>query len=189
MNGPPHLQSIPTDLKIFEEPSCLLPGESKREFEIIRGMMIEDVRPKTNMEWLWILDLSELSWEILRYRRLKEKILQIYRAKAIASILQRLDGAGMPPQSKMLVQAHSEGTAAEWSNDPTAAFEIEARLQRGGFDLCAINAEVFLLAREPFNLFDGLMQSAQHRRTTLLREITLRRDFDKRARSVPSGCR
>jgi hypothetical protein len=184
MSGP--LKSIPTDLEAFGGPSCLLPGENKREFEIIRRMMIEEICPKTNMEWLWTLDLTELSWEILRYRRLKEKIIQIHRANAIASILQRIDGAGMAPQNKMLVQVHSEGAAMEWSNDPIAASEIEARLQRSGFDLCAINAEVFLQAREPFSLFDGLMLSAQHRRTVLLREITIRREFGKRAQKATS---
>jgi len=62
-------------------------------------MIIEDVGPTTNLEWLWTLDLTELSWEILRYRRLRERVLQAYRARAIASLLQRLDGAGIPSQS------------------------------------------------------------------------------------------
>ena len=97
MNGPVKL-SLPAEFKTLEEPSCLLPGESRREFDMIRQMIIEDIGPRTNIEWLWTLDLVELSWEVLRYRRLKEKTLQIYRGNAIASLLQRLDGAGMPAQ-------------------------------------------------------------------------------------------
>jgi hypothetical protein len=88
----------------------------------------------------------------------------------------------MPAQSRVFVQTHSEDTAAEWCEDPNAATEIEARLKRNGFDLSAINAEVFLQAREPFALFDALMQSAQHRRNTLLREINIRREFERRGR-------
>ena len=84
MNKQIQVFSIPAELKSLEEPSCLLPGESRHEFEIIRQMIIEDVGPKTNLEWLWTMDLVELSWEILRYRRLRERILQAYRAKAIA---------------------------------------------------------------------------------------------------------
>src|SRR5271170_450369 len=138
MSGPIHTLSVPAELKIFEGPSCLLPGESRKEFEIIRRMIIEDIGPKTNLEWLWILDLTELSWEILRYRRLKEKILQAYRASAIASLLQRLDGLGMPEQSRVMVQTRSRRSALEWHEDSNAASEIEARLQRNGFDLEAI---------------------------------------------------
>jgi hypothetical protein len=67
--------SIPAELKSFAEDTCLLPGESRREFENIRCMIIDDVRPKTHIEWLWILDLAEMSWEILHYRCLKQKSL------------------------------------------------------------------------------------------------------------------
>jgi hypothetical protein len=35
-------------------------------------MMVNDIQPQTNIEWLWTLDIAELSWEILRYRHLKK---------------------------------------------------------------------------------------------------------------------
>jgi hypothetical protein len=77
----------------------LLPGESRQDFEAIRRMMVDDIRPETNIEWLWTLDLVELSWEILRYRRLKKRILDTHRVAAIEAILQRLDGEGMPSEA------------------------------------------------------------------------------------------
>jgi hypothetical protein len=181
MNGPVQKLSVPAELKTFEQPTCLLPGESRHEFELIRQMIIEDIGPRTNIEWFWTLDLIELSWEILRYRRLKEKTLQIYRGNAIASLLQRLDGAGMPAQNRIMVQVYCERAATEWCEDREAASEIEARLERNGFDSAAINAEVFAQAQQAFDLFDQLMQSAQHRRITLLREIAVRREFERRA--------
>jgi hypothetical protein len=181
MNGPVRVLSVPAELKRLEEPSCLLPGESPHEFEMIRQMIIEDIGPRTNIEWLWTLDLIELSWEILRYRRLREKTLQVYRGNAIASLLQRLDGAGMPAQNRIMVQVHCGRAATEWCGDREAASEIETRLARNGFDSAAINTEVFVQAQQAFGLFDQLMQSAQHRRITLLREIATRREFEKRA--------
>jgi hypothetical protein len=84
------------------------------------------------------LGLIELSWEILRYRRLKDKTLQIYRGKAIASLLQRLDGAGMPAQSRIMVQARCERATTEWCEDQQAASEIETRLGLNGFESAAI---------------------------------------------------
>ncbi len=38
----------------------------RRDFKTVRRMIIDDVRPKTNIEWLWISDLTEISWEIIR---------------------------------------------------------------------------------------------------------------------------
>lgn len=180
MNAPVRGLSVPAELEMFEEPSCLLPGESRREFDMIRQMIIEDIGPRTNIEWLWTLDLVELSWEILRYRRLKVKTLQVHRGNAIASLLQRLDGAGMPLHMRSMVRSRCERAANEWSEDREIASEIEMRLERNGFDSLAINAEVFARAQLAFGLFDQLMQSAQHRRITLLREIVARRGWQIR---------
>lgn len=93
-NSPSRLK-MPAELQAFSEPCDLLPGESRSDFEAIRQMMVENVQPETNLEWLWTLDLIELSWEILRYRGLKQRVLAEYRHCAIREILLRLDGEGM----------------------------------------------------------------------------------------------
>jgi hypothetical protein len=181
--------TVPAELIPFSEPSFLLPGESRQDFEAIRQMMVDDIRPETNIEWLWTLDLVELSWEILRYRRLKKRILDAHRVAAIEAILQRLDGEGMPAAAMPMVRTRARRAAAEWRDDREAAVEIEARLDRGGFDPIDINAEVFVQAREQFAMFDQLMQSAQSRRIGLMREISVRREFAIRVRRVISAAK
>jgi hypothetical protein len=136
--------AIPAELLLLSEPSCLLPGENRHDFEAIRRMMIEDIRPENNIEWLWVLDLVELSWEILRYRNLKQRVISAYREAAIESILQRLDGAGMPADASATVRLQSKQNAAQWREDLTAAAEIEARLEQNGFDATAINNICFI---------------------------------------------
>ena len=176
--------TVPIELIPFSEPSFLLPGESRQDFEAIRQMMVDDIRPETNIEWLWTLDLVELSWEILRYRRLKKRILDAHRVAAIEAILQRLDGEGMPAEVMPTVRTRARRTAAEWRNDQEAAIEIESHLDRNGFDAIDINAEVFVQARELFDMFDQLMIAAQRRRIGLLREISIRHEFVRRVRRV-----
>ena len=170
----------PTEFQSFAEPSFLLPGEDLRDYEVLRQMIVEDIQPQTNIEWLWTLDLVELSWEILRYRRLKKSILDVHRATAIEAILRRLDGEGMPAAVMPMVDLHAKRTAAEWRDDRDAANETEARLRRNKFDNIDINAEVFVQARASFEMFDRLTHLAQNRRIGLLREISLRREFARR---------
>ena len=174
----------PAEFRSFAEPSLLLPGEDLRDYEVLRQMIVEDIQPENNIEWLWTLDLVELSWEILRYRRLKKSILDVHRATAIEAILRRLDGEGMPAEVMPMVDLHARRTAAEWRDDQDAAAETEARLRRSKFDNIEINAEVFVQSRVPFEMFDRLTQLAQTRRIGLLREISLRREFGRRARRV-----
>ena len=176
--------TIPAELFVFSEPALLLPGESVDDYQAIRRMMVEEISPETNIEWLWTLDLVELSWEILRYQRLKKRILDAHRVAAIEAILQRLDGEGLPVDAMPMVRARARFTAAEWRNDQEAANEIEARLNRSGFDAIDINAEVFVQARELFDMFDQLLHMAQNRRMALLREIGIRREFARRVRRL-----
>jgi hypothetical protein len=147
-------------------------------------MMVDDIRPQTNIEWLWTPDIVELSWEILRYRRLKDRVLNARRVAAIEAIFQRLDGEGMPAEAMPMVQIQAKRTATEWRDDRKAAGEIEARLRRSGVYNIDINTEVFVQARGLFEMFDQLMQMAQSRRIALLREISIRRDFASRVRRV-----
>ena len=177
--GPPR---APDELRPFAEPSLLLPGENLRDYEVLRQLIVDDIQPETNIEWLWTLDLIELSWEILRYRRLKKSILDVHRATAIEAILRRLDGEGMPAEAMPMVGLHARRMASEWRDDRDAAGETETRLRRNKFDAIEINAEVFLQARASFEMFDRLTQLAQARRIGLLREISLRREFARRAR-------
>ena len=171
---------IPAQLKAFSEISCLLPGEKPTDFETIRQMMIDDIQPENNLEWLWLLDLAELSWEILRYRQLKQRIIEAYRERAIEAILLRLDNPGFPTEHSKELHFHIRKNAIDWRDDPAAAAEIEARLVRHNFNAEAINAEAYCQAHEAFTLFDGLMRSAQNRRLALLREMSFRREFVKR---------
>jgi hypothetical protein len=49
--------TVPDELIPFSEPSSLLPGESLHDFEVLQRMMVDDIVPQTNIEWLWTLDL------------------------------------------------------------------------------------------------------------------------------------
>jgi hypothetical protein len=176
-----HSLAFPAELASFTQRS-LLPGESQQDFEAIRQMIIDDIRPETNIEWLWALDLVELSWEILRYRCLKQKIFEEFRMTAVESLLLRMDGRGVAGGEVSRAVHYARRSALEWREDPDAAIQIEARLEKFGFDALALNAEVFIQARDQLELFEQLMQSAQLRRIALLREIGIRREFALRAK-------
>ncbi len=87
-----------------------------------------------------------------------------------------------------MVRLQVRRTVIEWREEKEAATEIEARLDRNGFDAIDINTEVFVQALELFPMFDQLMHSAQYRRIGVLREISIRREFARRVRRVmPHG--
>jgi hypothetical protein len=96
--------------------------------------------------------------------------------------LLQLDGEGMPAEQIQNLKFQVGRIVEEWRDDANAAGEIETRLRQHGFDDTVVNAEVFNQARESFAMFDDLMHMAQNRRMILLREISVRREFAKRAK-------
>jgi hypothetical protein len=179
-----HHSSMPAQFRSLFEPTRLLPGEWQTHYETIRQMMIDEVAPQTNIEWLWTIDLIELSWDVVRYRSLREKVLEVYRETAVESLLQRVDGWGIPSAAKEMAQRQTRRNVEQWRDDPKAATEIEAHLKSFGIDTTSINIEVFIQARDLFVMFDSLMHSAQSRRIALLREIAARRAISRQARGT-----
>src|SRR5262249_47895166 len=149
----------------------LLPGESLEHYQRLRQAIFEDLAPRSAIEWLLVIDVVELSWEIQRYRLLRHKLLETYRQKAIEAALRRIDMVGIAPESSDEAEYYTAQNALSWRIDPIAATEIDARLASCGFDQEAINIDVYVQAREIFVLFESLLNAAQTKRMLLLREM------------------
>src|SRR3954464_735583 len=91
-----HDLNVPAVFDRVIQPAFLMPGESLSDYEAIRDMIIQEVGPQSGIEWLWVADLIELSWDIARYRMLRQKMLKVRRQDAIESMLRRIDLPGIP---------------------------------------------------------------------------------------------
>jgi len=167
--------TLEQDLAALAPPPALLPEESIERNQRMRQAILSDITPKSAIEWLLAIDIVELSWEIERYRLLRHKILTQYREQAIEQCLRRIDLLEIPSESDGLARRQIRRNAWCWRNDVGAAREIESRLAAYGFDQSTISAESLVQAREFFFLFQTLLDAAQSRRMSLLREIKLHR--------------
>jgi hypothetical protein len=167
--------AVPAIFDRLIQPAFLMPGERLSDYEALRDMIIEEIAPQSGIEWLWAADLIELSWDIVRYRALRQKMLKVRRQEAIDAMLQRVDLPGIPYPFRQSARDQTRLNAEQWRTDSVASAEIENRLAAQGIDEGSVNAEVLIQSRELFIMFDSLMQSAQTRRILLLREINRRR--------------
>jgi hypothetical protein len=67
MNAPIEIDSaqrcsMSAQLRSLRDPPRLLPGEGQTHYETVRQMTIDEVAPRSSIEWLWTIDLIELSW-------------------------------------------------------------------------------------------------------------------------------
>jgi hypothetical protein len=136
---------MPDELILFSESSFLLPGENLRDFEVVRQMMVDDIQPETDAEWLWTLDLVDLSWEIFALPAAKGDSGCLPGCRHRSHVA-GLNGEGTPSEAMPIVKLKARREAAEWRDDPKVARDIETRLLRSAYDDIAINAEVFVQA-------------------------------------------
>ena len=159
---------------------ALLPGEDPEHYQSIRDAVVREIEPQTPLEWLFVSDLVELSWDILRYRRLRQKVLEASRELAIQATLERIDLAGIEEDALPLALQHIKQNVAAWRTDVEAEIEIESRLVAHRVDTETINLGAFAQGQELYLLFDTLLNSAQSRRVLLLREIENRKTGKRR---------
>lgn len=168
---PQSLAALPPQFEALCPQPHLLPGENIDHYRALQVAIFRDINPQSAIEWLLAIDIAELSWEIQRYRVLRHRLLSAYRQKAIEMTLRRIDVVGVPHRSQEIAELYTIRNALDWQLTPSAAVEIESRLQSCGFDQHAISMEVYVQARELLTLFDGLLNGAQVRRLLLLKEI------------------
>lgn len=167
--------ALEQDLTALAPTPTLLPGESIERYQLMRQAILSDIAPKSAIEWLLAVDVIELSWEIERYRLLRHTILMQYREQAIEQCLRRIDLPEISSESDGPARQQIRRNAWCWRNDKGAAHEIETRLAAHGFDQSTISAESLAQAREFYFLFQTLLDTAQSRRMSLLREIKFHR--------------
>ncbi|MEA2908445.1 MAG: hypothetical protein QOJ15_526 [Bradyrhizobium sp.] len=162
----------------------LLPGETRDEYYLLLDLMVGTVAPDTDIEWLAVIDLAWLQWEIQRYRRWKNAIIMSNRAAALETALCKTDDGAAMPGAMKLIRGESKKQAQEMIINPNAHREARAKLESHGYDADAINAGAFVHSIIPLATIEKLLSSARHQVTITLREVAVRREFERRAREA-----
>jgi hypothetical protein len=128
------------------------------------------VEPQDIIEWLWIKDVVDISWEIWRLRRLKIELVEIDREDQNASIEWEREHA-----HESFIDISSGTIFSGTRTTPTPA-QIEARKNKPLLDTEADSAKLLFKHIEEYEQIEKLLTSAELRRDRILREIELRRD-------------
>ena len=158
---------IPADLQpLFDDPP-LLSTENSGQYRSLLDQIAKCVKPKDVIEWLWVRDIVDLSWEIRRLRRFKALLIERARQNIsdcaedgdgpIRPILIIRSSALDPPIEKQIEeQTKTKRRKAKFTESDSAR----------GFQACISD----------YQCVDRLLAAAEGRRKAALYEIELRRD-------------
>src|SRR4029077_14681162 len=120
-------------LEIFGPPP-LLDGESREVYDTLLARVTGAVNPKDIIEEIWVHDIVNLVWEILRLRRLKVALLSSSVGRGLHKLYyDRDERFGM------------DSLIARWSaGEPVAVKKVEKFLKDHGLTMDAVMAHSFV---------------------------------------------
>ncbi|MFY9627800.1 MAG: hypothetical protein WAK03_06550 [Methylocystis sp.] len=160
-------ESIPTgdDEPYFFGPPPIFLGEDKAQYEKIKGKIYEAVKPRDFIEEIWVNDVVDLTWEILRLRRLKAVLHNSATSQGVENLMRRLLGLLYTPD-----------LAERWVvREPAALKEVETTLSRADLTMEAVAAETLVAKLDMFERIERMIATAEFRRNAILHQKDRRR--------------
>ena len=150
-------------LEIFGPPP-LLDGESQEVYDTLLARVTGTVNPKDIIEEIWVHDIVDLVWEILRLRRLKVALLSSSVGRGLHKLYDDRDKYGM------------DSLIARWSaREPAAVKKVEQFLKDHGLTMDDVMAHSFVACLDEIERIDIAISRAEARRNAAQREIERRR--------------
>lgn len=167
-------QVIPADTRALLGPPPLTSLEDDEAYERMLTQMALAISPKDFVEWTWLKDIADLTWDAGRARRAKAVRLALARRTAIETIL-RADQA--PVLADLLLDDPIAKEAEEiYRGGARERKAFGAILARLGLTEQSVADAAFHAALEDMERLQQLIDNANARRDAILREIDRRRD-------------
>jgi hypothetical protein len=163
--------------------------EDPYEYDSISHSMLESIRPTNYIEMLFVIDLIDVTFEILNLRQVMAAFKAITTGDGIEACLRRtLFVDALPGHLQEMARLHAKldakPQAKRWREDVGSRDEIEEHLRTKGITDAAMEVEIFLQGLPTLEVIQKKLFSAQQRRNAMLREVWLHRELAMRARLV-----
>jgi hypothetical protein len=143
-------------------PAPLLPGEQEAEYVTHVARIVAVAKPRDAIEEILTRDAIDLTWEILRLRRMKVGLLRASMGSGIERVMRSL-GYNFVSAGEI---------ATSWAaGEKTAKNEVAAALKKAQLTMEDVMAETLEGKIDSFERFDRMLASSEARRNNALREI------------------
>jgi hypothetical protein len=166
----PGMIEIPLPIAALLKNPPLLPNESKSDFDRVYDDFLDPLGPE-NVPEHWLVWYSAiLTWEVMRYRRMKVSYMENQRRAAVASLIRR---AFQAPSMRALRKVGSDidDNVERYFGDPAYPPAVAQALAEAGYTADAVEAEVFSRSLIALSQIEKLIVSAERRLMLFFREM------------------
>jgi hypothetical protein len=154
---------VPGRRLAFFGPPPLIDGEDPAAYEALLARVFADVKPADVIEEIWVHDYVDLTWDVIRLRKLKASFLNVGATKVLPTELGPLhNDAGQDEDDLSLLWAKRE---------PAAIKQVTNILASNGKTIETVLAKALTANLDAVERIESLIALAEGRRDAVLREI------------------
>ena len=180
---------VPAEIRDMLGEPPLLATEDPNQYDALLTELAREVRPSDFIEWLWVKDIADLTWDIFRYRRIKASYVDgRFRSALVQQLnlaLQRDKRAAHPDRRLSFDLDRIRDEANKLANDFIANANTKEKrdkwLKAHGVNAESITATSFDAAVDELEAIERMLASVEYRRNNALHEIERRRNALGRA--------
>src|SRR5438105_295778 len=138
----------------------VIPGENPRTYDDLLARFTAALKPVDIVEETWVRDVADLTWEVLRMRRLKANLLSSCAHQGLYEVVQVFDpeDAGRTPRA--------------WAaRNPQAIRRVDAALSTAGFSLDTVMAHTLSRRMGKIERIERMTAAAERRRDMAVQQI------------------
>ena len=162
--------------ELFGSPP-LLPGEDPSRYQKLLSGIISTIDPKDHIEWIWVIEITDLTWEVIRYRSLEAAYIRSKLPEQLERVLAKLLGAeaGLSNHAPA-IQDKAKRLALGWRQGQKQDCKaVEDILSRNGANLETVLGQTIVEAIKTLQELRRLSMDATRRRDQMYGEIDRRR--------------
>ena len=147
----------------------LVNGDDAPTYAQLAARIRAAVAPTNVIEEIWARDVADLTWDVVRLRRLKAGLFRVGASDGMAEVMRGLE-------APIVGRAKLRGWAAR---DPVAVAAVNSQLSAAGLDMGDVTTGTFAARIDQFDRIERMLAAAEVRRAAALNAIDNRRAAER----------
>jgi hypothetical protein len=166
----------PKELLRFLEDPPLVGDEKPEDYNNVFSAIVIAAKPSDAIDWFYIKDVADLTWEIRRERAIKVGIIKLMQKEVVLDLLKTTGEDPSSFESHMYRIFSAANDAERWSLDSQANEEINSKLAARGYPTSAVLAQACIEGAAQIDAVDRRIASYEMRKMLIIREIERRNE-------------
>ena len=166
----PGMTDFPAAIEALLKNPPLLPNESQTDFDRVYDDFLDPLAPETVPQHWLVWNSAMLTWEVMRYRRMKVSYMLNQRRAAVGALIrQAFHSTSMRAVRKG--GSDIDDNIERYFSDPAYRPVVGQTLEQAGYSADAAEAEAFARSLNGLSQFERLIASAEKRLMLFFREM------------------